>query len=98
MSALCGCIPVLHKVEGMDKSEWIKTTVAREYLKYNGLDNLYGIAYGKEDIEYAKNTMHLVKDQWDDIIKFCIEKTILPFIEDIKNFENMKNTIENNYF
>ncbi len=66
-------------------------------MKNNGLNNLYGIAYGREDMEYAKSTLHLVKEQWDDIINYCEEKTVLPFIEDLKNFENMQNTIENNY-
>jgi hypothetical protein len=97
MAPLCGCITIIHKIKNMTKQDWIKTTAAQEYLKFKGLDNLYGIAYGKEDIEYAKNTLHLVKQQWDDIIKFCNEKTIIPFIEDIQNFKSMQNTIENNY-
>jgi hypothetical protein len=97
IAALCGCIPVIYKVDGMNKQQWIETTVACKYLKSKGLDNLYGIAYGREDMEYAKSTLHLVKEQWDDIINYCEEKTVLPFIEDLKNFENMQNTIENNY-
>jgi hypothetical protein len=97
IAALCGCIPVIYKVDGMNKQQWIETTVACNYLKSKGLDNLYGIAYGREDMEYAKSTLHLVKEQWDDIINYCKEKTVLPFIEDIQNFENMQNTIKNNY-
>jgi hypothetical protein len=97
ISAICGCIPIVHKIKGLSKQEWIQKTAASEYLKYKGLNNLYGIAYGKEDIEYARSTLHLVKDQWNDIINFCNEKTVIPFIEDIQNFENMQNTIQNNY-
>jgi len=97
IAALCGCIPVVYKVPGLNKQQWINTTAASEYLKYKNLDNLYGIAYGREDMEYARNTIHLVKNQWDEIIEFCKEKTIKPFIEDINNFENMINTIENNF-
>jgi len=97
IASLCGCIPIIHKIKDITKQEWLKKTGNLEYLKYKGLDNLYGIAYGKEDIEYAKNTLHLVKDQWTDIINFCEEKTVVPFIEDLKNFENMQNTIKNNY-
>ena len=97
IAALCGCIPVIYKVDGMNKQQWIETTFACKYLKSKGLDNLYGIAYGREDMEYAKSTLHLVKEQWDDIINYCKEKTVLPFIEDIQNFENMQNTIKNNY-
>jgi hypothetical protein len=98
MAALCGCISVVYKVDGLNKQEWIKTTAAVEYLKYKGLDNLYGIAYGQEDMQYAIDTIHLVKEQWDEILKFNNENTIVPFINDIQNFENMQNTIKNNYF
>jgi hypothetical protein len=98
IAALCGCIPVIYKIDGMNKQEWIQTTAAAEYLNYKGLNNLYGIAYGREDMEYAKSTLHLVKEQWDDIINYCKEKTILSFVEDIQNFEKMKNTVQNNYF
>ena len=31
-------------------------------------------------------------------MKFNKEKTIVPFINDIKNFKNMQNTVQNNYF
>jgi hypothetical protein len=98
ISALCGCIPVVLKIDGLNKQEWLQKTVAAEYLKYKGLDNLYGVAYGREDMQYAIDTLHLVKDQWDDIINYSKEKTIIPFINDIQNFENMKNTIQNNFF
>ena len=98
IAALCGCIPVVYKVNSLNKQEWIQTTAASEYCKSKGLTNLYGIAYGREDMEYAKDTIHLVKDQWDDIVKFNKEKTISPFINDLENFANQKNTVENNYF
>ena len=98
LAALCGCISVVYKVHGLNKQQWIQTTAAVEYLKYKGLDNLYGIAYGQEDMQYAIDTIHLVKEQWDDILKFNKEKTIIPFINDIQNIENMQNTIHNNYF
>lgn len=98
ISALCGCIPILHKIEGLNKNKWLETQAIFEYLKYKGLDNLYGIAYGEEDIKYAEETIHLVKEQWDDVVNFCKQKTILPFIQDMENLDNLKNTVENNYF
>jgi hypothetical protein len=60
------------------------------------LDNLYGIAYGQEDLQYAQDTIHLVKEQWDDIVNYSKEKTIIPFINDLENFDSMQNTIQNN--
>jgi hypothetical protein len=49
-------------------------------------------------MQYAIDTLHLVKDQWDDIIKFCTNQSVVPFIHDIQNFDNLENTIANNYF
>ena len=98
MAAICGCISIVYPRDNMTKQEWIQTTAANEYIKSKGLDNLYGIAYGIEDIQYAIDTIHLVKDQWIDIQNFCNEKMLIPFINDIQNFEILQNTIQNNYF
>ena len=68
-----------------------------DYLTSKGLNNLYGIAYGYDDIEYAKSTMHLVKEQLNDIINYSKENNIMSFINDLKNFEIVENTVENNY-
>ena len=32
ISALCGCIPIIPKVNNMSKNEWLNTTVATEYF------------------------------------------------------------------
>jgi len=105
VSALCGCIPIVHKIEGLSKQDWIRTTSAYQYTKDKGLDNLYGIAYGEEDLQYAIDTIHLVREQWNDIQYYCKEKTIIPFISDIlflKNSNNiddkMDNNVQANYF
>jgi hypothetical protein len=98
IAALCGCIPVVYKVDGLSKEQWIQTTAAAEYCRSNGINNLYGIAYGREDMKYAQDTIHLVKEQWDNILEFNREKTIVPFINDVNDFNNMQNTIEKNYF
>jgi len=98
IAALCGCISIVYKRDGMTKQEWIQTTAAGEYIKYKGLDNLYGIAYGLEDIKYAEDTLHLVEEQWIDITNYLKYKTVIPFITDINNFKKMSNTIKNNFF
>ena len=72
-------------------------TAAWPYLKANNLDNIYGIAYGMNDIEYARHTIHLVKNQWNEIHDFSLKKSILPFLDDINNYEKLENTVENNY-
>jgi len=98
ISALCGCIPVIYKIEGLTKKDWIHTTAAAEYCKFKNIDNLYGIAYGKEDMKYAENTIHLVRDQWNDIINFCKTQTVIPFLNNMQHFSEMINTVENNFY
>jgi hypothetical protein len=99
IAAMCGCISVVIKVEGIsNQSEWLQTTAMAQYAKENKIDKLYGIAYGLDEINWARNTIHLVQEQWIKIKEFFKEKTIKPFLEDLKNIENLENTVENNYF
>jgi len=98
IAALCGCISIVYKVKGLSKQDWINTTAASEFLKFKGHSNLFGIAYGLEDIPFAMSTLHLAPQQWKNIVNYSKEKTVMPFIDDINNFEKMINTIQNNYF
>ena len=97
IAPLCGCIPVIYKIHGMNKQQWLQTTAAAEYLKSKGLDSLYGIAYGKEDMQYAVDTIHLVKQQWEDILRFNIESNVAPFVNDVQHFDDMPNKVATFY-
>jgi len=100
MAALCGCVSVVVKIDGMDEMDWLKTTAAYPYLKSKNLNKLYGIAYGLSEIDWAKNTLHLVKQQWNDILKYLRETTILPFLNDIRNINDttyLENNVINNF-
>ena len=97
IAALCGCISIVKKVDGLSKKEWLNTYVIAEYLKEKN-EPLYGIAYGADDLDHAINTMHLVKDQWIQIQNFSKEKYVTRFIDDINNCDNMVNTIQSNFF
>ena len=99
IAAMCGCISIVIKVEGIPSQlEWIQTTAVAQYAKENKIDKLYGIAYGVDDIGWARDTVHLVEEQWSKIKDFFKEKTIKPFLDDLKNIESLENTVENNYF
>jgi hypothetical protein len=89
IAALCGCISIIYPINGITKEEWYKTTAVVKYLQDNNIDNLYGIAYGnsEEEIEYAKKTIHLVKDQWNDIINY-FNNDVLNYIKDVNNINN----------
>ena len=97
ISSLSGCITIVVKIDGLSKEDWLNTLACTEYLKETG-EKLYGIAYGKEEIEFAKNTLHLVEEQWININKFIKKKYIELFVNDINNFEYQVNTVENNFY
>jgi len=99
IAAMCGCVSVVVKLEGCSsQSDWLQTLYVGQYVREKKIERLYGIAYGLDDIVWARDTIHLVEDQWKDIMIFLKEKTIIPFLEDLKNIETLKNTVENNYF
>jgi hypothetical protein len=98
ISAFCGCISIIYPVEGMTKEDWLSTTAAKEYMRYKNIKTLYGVAYGIEEIEWAKNTLHMALDQWKDMIEYYKEIHFIPFIEDIEKMDSgLENTVENNY-
>lgn len=98
IAALCGCISIVYKVDGKSKKEWYDSLGTSVYMKHKGIDSLYGVAYGLEEIEYANSTLHLVKEQWVDIINFNKEHFVKSFISDIQDFDSNINTIQNNYY
>jgi hypothetical protein len=97
IAAMCGCISLVIKVDGLSKEDWLNTLAPIEYLKETG-EPLYGVAYGIEEVEFAKDTLHLVEEQWININKFFRKKYVESFINDINNFENQINTLENNFY
>lgn len=100
LAAICGCISIVYPIEGLNKKEWLKMTALADYVNDRKLDSLYGIAYGYnlKEILFAYNTLQYVKDQWEDINLYFKEKYIMPFIIDINNILNCKNTNENNFY
>ena len=65
MSSLCGCLSVVIPNEGVKAEDW-----------HNGFPYFkYGIAYGEQDIPYAKETAHLLKPELLRIEAETIEQT-----------------------
>lgn len=98
IAALCGCISIVIKVDGLSKNDWLNTTAVAKYLEISNEKILFGIAYGADDLENAINTIHLAKEQWNRIVQYSKENYVLPFIDDINNWDNNINTINNNFF
>ena len=98
IAALCGCISIVYPVDGLSKEEWIKTTCLKDYFNNNNINVVYGIAYGLDDLEWAKNTIHLVEKQMNDIIQYYEKEHLTKFLYDIDHYEEQENTVQNNYF
>ena len=72
-AALCGCLSVVIPDPGVSKSEWQERA---DIYKY-------GIAYGLDDIQWAKDTMHLVRDRMKDLEDEC-DELVDKYIEHCK--------------
>ena len=75
-AALCGCTPIVIPDEGLTKSEWVNK---QPIMKY-------GVAYGENDIQWAIDTRHLVKDH---VLEF--------YKESLKTVENLRNDCYKHY-
>jgi hypothetical protein len=98
LAAKCGCISIVYPLNGMKKAEWYKTTAIHEYLSANNITELYGIAYGVEEIAWAESTLPLVSKQWADIHRYYVQNHGLRFLHDLQHFHTVENTIENNFY
>jgi len=97
IAILCGCITIIYPLPNHNKIQWLQKTSIWSYLEENNLDNLYGIAYGIEDLEYAESTLFMAKDQWKDIDNFYKKVHLKNFVQDLNKFNNLLNTVENNF-
>ena len=100
MSLLCGCRTILYPTEGMNKKEWLKLSIFNEYMIDNNIDNIYGLAYGIEDLPFAEETINKAPKLVNHIINNINRKYIDIFLDDIENIKKIKfeNTVENNYY
>lgn len=98
IAALCGCISIIYPIKGVSKQEFYKKLCAHQYLTEMGED-LYGVAYGNrsDEIEFARNTLHLVKGQWNGFENYQ-KKTVESFLRDIEDWDRQENTIDQCYY
>lgn len=99
LAALCGCISIVYPLAGCGKESWLRKTHMWDYLVAHNLStNIYGIAYGMEEIDYARQTLPLVHDQQLAINDFIKKRSLSMLENDLKNFELAQNIIENVYW
>jgi hypothetical protein len=101
IAALCGCVPILHKVDNVSKEEYFtgkrdSNSCLYPYYMDHEYTNYPGIAYGLEDVPHAESTLHLLPNLLFKQIEYINTKSINNFINDMKQFDNNINTIQNN--
>jgi len=102
IAGLCGCIPILHKVENVSKEQFFTgngdtNSLLYTYYQTHPYSDYPGIAYGMEELDNAKNTIDLLPDVLMKQIEYTNNTCVNSFIEDIEHFEENKNTMANNF-
>lgn len=83
MAILCGCVTVIHPIQGVSRDEWYRSLFYSKALRESGHTFFAGIAYGMEYLEEALKTIRAAHEQHLLIIKFS-KKTVHRFIEATK--------------
>ena len=71
-AVLCGCVPVVVPQPGLSSKDW-----------RNGIEFKHGIAYGEDEIEWARNTSHILKS---DVVAIndARNASVLRFLDTIR--------------
>lgn len=99
MAPLCGCVTVLHPIDGVSKEEYFNSRILcyKNEFCYNA-----GIAYGntQEEINSALSSVNNAQSQFEKLCQLY-QITINNFISDIISLINNKqlpNTVNNLYY
>jgi len=91
MALKAGCKVILHKYKNLTKKEWINQAPFIEKS-----ENIKGLAYGIDDIEWADETIRKSKKQLNSLIKHVDDKNKMEIDNFIKNIDG-ENTVANVY-
>jgi len=79
IALLCGCIPIIYPITDVSKLDWLKTRASFQmHLKRQ--DNISGVAYGEDDIPYAKATLAYAEKEQSSSLEFE-KKSIVNFVD-----------------
>lgn len=79
IAALCGCIPIVYPIAGVNKLEWLKTRALFQF-SMGKKNDISGLAYGEDDIPHARNTLCDVRKEREMAIEFG-KGTVAQFID-----------------
>ncbi|MEA5578500.1 methyltransferase type 11 [Anabaena sp. UHCC 0451] len=82
IAAMCGCIPIIIPIADSTKQEWLRSSTLSIILEKYEEYELKGIAYGFNEVEYARNTLPEARYQQEISIKYG-EETIQRFVNDM---------------
>jgi len=79
-AALCGCTPIIVDPNTNENSYYRKDMTPIEF-RIEDPAQLFGVAWGFEDLKWAKDTKHLVRDYLVEYDKQIQQKTVRDFIK-----------------
>ncbi|MDM9583775.1 glycosyltransferase [Nostoc sp. GT001] len=82
MAALCGCISIVMPIKGTSKEQWLQSSFISKVLEQSEDKELKGIAYGLEEVEYARETLQEVRNQQGIFVQYG-KDSVLRFINDM---------------
>jgi hypothetical protein len=94
---LSGCVCIVYPNDDISKNEWIKQTPYYFYINEFNKNNIYGVAYGIEELQNAKITINFAKSQLIEINGYYKKVCVDTIINDINNNMSL-NTVENNFY
>jgi len=89
LAALCGCTAVVLPIKGMSKSTWLKN-----HSSFKKIENVFGVAWGLEDLRWARRTRWLLQVQLNAQIELA-QYTIRQFATDMYNWDECANLTRN---
>jgi predicted O-linked N-acetylglucosamine transferase (SPINDLY family) len=82
IAALCGCIAIVLPLKNTTKKQWLESSPSSLVLDKSGDNSLKGIAYGLDEVEYARKTLGEARDQHEAFMKYG-ESTVELFLNDL---------------
>lgn len=83
-AAMQGTLSIVYPIANVSKRDWALSTFPGSYLLAQNIYEVPGVAYGwtKNEVEYARNTMHKVRPFFVDLRTWGAEVTVPRFVRD----------------
>ena len=89
LAALCGCTAIVAPIKGMTKREWLT-----KHSSFKKIENVFGVAWGLEDVRWARRTRKLLEFQIATQVELA-RQTVHSFVDDMMKWDECRNTPRN---